>query len=172
MAVDEQALLRAVAQGALVVLPAPGHAAAQAQLFQQFLHRARIVAGQRQVVRAHGAGDAADLHAAAVAAGRVFQLQQGEVVVPRQPQRARRRQGGNAAAGDHGVHAVRDVGRARGPGLAQPVAALMADAGKAAFDVRQPARRAPGGGQRGAGGQQRAAAPAGAHSCTRPHSAS
>ena len=173
LAVQEQALLRAVAQGAFVVLPAPGHAPAQAQLFQQVLHRAGIVAGQRQVVRAHRAGDAVHLHAAAVATGRVFQLQQGEVVVPGQAQRARRRQPGDAAAGDHGVHVPREVGRARGPGLAQPVAARVAVVGKTAFDgLRRVARAGRAQQCAGAGRQPVAAAPAGAHSCTRPHSVS
>ena len=57
---EEQALLRAVAQVALVVFPAAGHAAAQAQFLEQVLHLARVVAGHRQVVRAERAGDALD----------------------------------------------------------------------------------------------------------------
>jgi hypothetical protein len=60
LALKKQALLRAVAQVALVVLPAPGHALAQAQFFQQVLHLARVVAGHGQVVRAQRAGNAVD----------------------------------------------------------------------------------------------------------------
>ena len=90
LAVEEQALLRAVAQVAFVVHPAPGHAAAQAQFFQKILHRPRIVARHRQVVRAQRAGDAQHRAASAVAAGVVFQFQQREVVMPIQAQRPRR----------------------------------------------------------------------------------
>ena len=90
LAVEEQALLRAVAQVALVVHPAPGHTAAQAQFFQKILHRPRIVARHRQVVRAQRAGDAQHRAASAVAAGVVFQFQQREVVMPIQAQRPRR----------------------------------------------------------------------------------
>ena len=84
-ALEEQALLRAVAQVALVILPAPGHAAAQAQFFEQILHLARIVTRHGQVMRALRAGHAVDAGAPAVATGLVFQLQQCKVVHPRQP---------------------------------------------------------------------------------------
>ena len=160
VAVEEQALLRAVAQVQLVVLPAAGQAAAQAEFLQQVLHMAGVVARHRQVVRAHGAGDAVHRHAAAVAAGRVFQLQQREIVLPGQPQRPRRRQPGDAAASDHRMRAAGDVGRALLPRLAQQVAALLRDAGEAALDGLQRLPRAPRQAQQtaGAGHEQRSPA--------------
>ena len=80
LAVDEQALLRAVAEGDLVVFPSARHAAAQTEFFEQVLHLARVVAGHGQVVRAERAGDAVDDAAACVAAGGVFEFEQREVV--------------------------------------------------------------------------------------------
>ena len=106
LAVKKQPLLRAVAQVAFVVLPAPRHPAAQAQFFEQVLNLARIVAGHGQVVRAQRAGDAVDHAAAAVAPRGVFQLQQRKVVHPRQPQRPRRRQPGHPAAGNDHLRAA------------------------------------------------------------------
>ena len=164
IALKKQALLRAVAQVALVVLPAPGHALAQAQFFQQVLHLARVVAGHGQVVRAQRAGDAAHRARAAVAAGTVLQLQQRKVVHPGQPQRARRRQPRHAATRDDHPRAAHHRGFWQRAGLkqvAQRMAALHVDAGKAAL---QRARRliAPGqhhgGGRRGCGGGEKVAA--------------
>ena len=60
VAVEEQPLLRAVDQVALVVRPAAGDASGEAELLQQIVHLAGAVAGHRQVVRAERAGDAAD----------------------------------------------------------------------------------------------------------------
>ena len=106
-ALEEQALLRAVAEVALVVLPAARHAPAQAEFLQQVLHLVRIVARHRQVVGAERAGDAAHLAAAAVAAGLVFEFEQHEVLDAGQPQGARGRQAGDAAAGDEDARAAR-----------------------------------------------------------------
>ena len=132
LALEEQALLRAVAQVPLVVLPAPRHAAAQAQLFQKVLHRARVVARHRQVVRAQRAIDAQHRATPAVAAGAVFELQQREVVVAGQAQRPRRCQASDAAAGDEGVDGAGGVGGTIRPRLAQQVAALWGGAGETA----------------------------------------
>ena len=96
----EQPLLRAVAQVAFVIHPAPGLALAQAQFFEQILHLVGIVARHRQVMRAQRAGDAFDLTRTAVAASAVFQLQQREVVNAAQPQRPRCGQPCDTAPGD------------------------------------------------------------------------
>ncbi|MNV42721.1 hypothetical protein D3C71_1344060 [compost metagenome] len=136
LAVKKQALLRAVAQMALVVLPAASHAAAQAQLFQQILHLARIVTGHGQVVRAQRAGNAAHDPAPAVAACGVFQLQQRKVLHPRQPQRPRRSEPRHATARDDDLGTADYAGGGQGAGLeqvAQLVAPRHVDAGEATF---------------------------------------
>ena len=137
-ALKEQALLRAVHQVALVIAPAPGHALAQAQLFQQILHLAGVVAGDGQVVRAQRAGDAAHLAAPGVATGAVFQLQQHKVFDATLAQRTGRRQPGHAAAGDQHLGAARGLRRRRLMHIAQRMATLVVDAGEAAFDGRRP----------------------------------
>ena len=139
LALKVQALLRAVAQVAFVVLPAPGHALAQAQFFQQVLHLGRVVARHGQVVRAQRAGHAIHRTGPAVAAGGVFQLQQGKVVHPGQAQAARRRQPGHAAARDDDLGAPHQRGRGQRPlgqQVAQRVAALQVDARKGEFERR------------------------------------
>ena len=135
LAVEEQPLLRAVAQRALVVFPAAGHAPAQAQFLEQVLHLARIVAGHRQVVRAERAGDAVDHAAARIAARAVLELEQREVVDAREAQRARRREPGDATAGDQhaGLAGARGLARLQ-RAVAHRVAARHVDPGEAAFD--------------------------------------
>lgn len=87
LAAEMQALLPAVAQMAFVVAPAADHALAQAQLFQQVMHLVGVVAGQGEVVRTRGQGQAVDLARAAVAAGLSSSSSSTEVVLPRQAQR-------------------------------------------------------------------------------------
>ena len=149
-----------VAPVVAAVLPAPGHALAQAQLLQQILHLGRIVAGHGQVMRAQRAGNAAHAAGAAVAANLVFELQQGKVLQAREPQRARRRQAGHAAAGDQHLGAARGgglIGRAAGQAFAQRMAAVDGHAGVAAGQRLRAVVAARQGTSRG-GGQQMAAA--------------
>jgi hypothetical protein len=137
-AVKEQALLRAVAKVALVVLPAARHALAQAEFFEQVLHLGRVVARHGQVVRTQRAGDAVDHAAARVAAGGVFEFEQGEVFDARKPQCARGRKAGDAAAGDDHARALDDGRRlALERAIAHGVAARDVDAGEAALDGRR-----------------------------------
>ena len=132
---EEEPLLRAVAQVALGVFPAAGHAPPQAQFFQQVLHLVRVVAGHRQIVRAERAGNAFDCPATAVAAGRVFQFEQHEVVDALCAQRACRREAGDAAAGDEHARAPDGRRHAGTPGaITQRMATCDVDAGEAACD--------------------------------------
>ena len=126
VALKEQALLRAVAQMALVVTPAPGHLLAQAQLLQQVLHFPGAVAGQGQVVRPQRAGQARQRTRTAVAAGLRLQLQQGHIVLTGQAQRPRRRQARHAAPGNHHGAVVRGRRRGQRMALRQLVAQRMA----------------------------------------------
>ena len=87
-AMDKKALLRAKAQVLVLVLPAAGQALAHTQFFQQILHLGRAVARYRQVVGAQGAAQALHRAATAVAAGLVFQLQQGHIAGASQAQGA------------------------------------------------------------------------------------
>ena len=97
-----------MAQVALVVHPAAGHALAQPELFEQVLHLVRMFTGHGQVVRAQRAGDAAHGATPAVATGAVFELQQREIVHAALAQRPRRSQARHAAARDQGVDAAGD----------------------------------------------------------------
>ena len=119
---------------ALVVAPAPGHTLAQAQLFQQVLHLVGVVTGYGQVVCAQRAGDAAHLAAPGVAASAVFQLQQCKVVDAALAQRTGRRQPGHTATSDQYLGAACGLRRGDFAHIAQRMAALVADAGEAAFD--------------------------------------
>ena len=123
---------------ALVVAPAPGHTLAQAQLFQQVLHFVGVVTGHGQVVRAQRAGDAAHLAAPGVAASAVFQLQQCKVVDAALAQRTGRRQPGHTATSDQHLGAACGLRRGDFAHIAQRMAALVIDAGEAAFDGRGP----------------------------------
>src|SRR5213076_60154 len=86
LAVEEQPLLRAVAQVTLVIAPAPRDAPGQPDLLEEIAHLDGVVAGHRQVVRAERAGDAADTAATAVAAGLVLQVEHDLVVDAREAQ--------------------------------------------------------------------------------------
>src|SRR5205085_2129986 len=118
-AVEEQALLRAVAQVALFVGPSPCDIFGDADLGEQIAHLGRVVAGHGQVVRRDRARDAADVRAAAVAARAVFEFEHDEVFDAREPQSARGRQTRDAAAGDDDAGLARDSGRRRLRWIAQ-----------------------------------------------------
>lgn len=137
-AAEEQPLLRAVAEVALVVFPAARHAPAQAEFLEQVLHFARIVAGRRQVVRAERTGNAADHAAARIAACRILELEQHEVLDAREPQCARGGEACDTATGDHHARALDGCRRrALERAIAQRMAARHVDAGEAAFDGRR-----------------------------------
>ena len=185
-AVDEQALLRAVAERALVVDGAAGDAAAHAEFVEQLDHFARVRTRHRQVVGAERAAHSRHGVAAAVAAGAVFELEDVAIVDPGAQQCARRAEAGDAGPDDDRADAPRhrDLGRAAGlrrrPAAAQQVAALGVGADPAAFVARRVVARA--GGERRQGGERRgedvaarrprASAARSAHRCTLPHSSS
>ena len=98
LVVEKQPLLGAVAQMALVHHPAPGHALAQAQFFQQILHLRGVVTRHGQIVRAQGAVNAIQRPATRVATRAVFKLQHGKVLLATQPQRTCCRESGDTAA--------------------------------------------------------------------------
>ena len=114
LALEVQPLLWAVAQVAFVVHPAPGHALAQTQFFQQVLHMRRARAGHGQVVRTQRAGQATQQARTGVSTGIVLQLQQGKVVLALQAHGTRGGQPGHAATGNERVHAAGDGGLGRG----------------------------------------------------------
>ncbi|MPM29432.1 hypothetical protein SDC9_75972 [bioreactor metagenome] len=170
-----------MAQAHLVVLPAAIHASAQAQFFQQILHFARIVSGHRQIMRTQRAGHALHHAAAAVAAGRVFQLQQREVVHSTQAQCAGRRQPRHTAARNHhrcAMHHVRHQRRAAAlKPIPQGVAPVDVQAGKAAlqFALRGLAARQQAAARQGRTGLEKAPTlqEGRRHQCpTSPHSCS
>jgi hypothetical protein len=85
-------------------------------------------------MRAQRAGNAGEARAAAVAAGRVFHLQQREVLDAALAQCARRRQPGHTAAGNHHARAMHDRRRRPLARRAQQVSAFLRLAAEAAFD--------------------------------------
>ena len=135
--VEEQALLRAVAQVALVNLPAAHHALTQAQLLQKVLHLGCVIAWHGQVVCAQWASDTPHRPAPAVATGLVFQLQKGKVVHALALQRTRRCQPGHATTGNDDAGFV--DGRRGWPGLAtlEQMAAPERNASEVPCDVAQ-----------------------------------
>jgi len=158
-AVDEQALLRAVAEVALVPLEAGGRRSGQADLDQPVLDVARLWAGQRQVVGADRAAQPLHRVAAAVAAGLVLELQHRKVGDARALQRARRRQAGDARADDE--HVAASLARARGgvrgrvaSAVAHAMAARAVVADPAALDPRAPVVGPAAAGEDGRGGQR------------------
>jgi len=86
-------------------------------------------------VRGQRAGNAIHRAAPAVAAGRVFELQQGKVVDTFEAQGARRRQAGDTAAGDQHMGLAQHRGRRPQPVVAHQMAARRIDTDKAAMDV-------------------------------------
>ena len=138
MARHEQALLRAVAEVAVVVGDAATFAAAQAEFFEQGGHLGGTLAGQRQVVRAERASHAGHHMAAAVAARVVFEIEQVHVVDAGLAQCARCSQAGDACADDQHRRAVLNRGRGQRARLraAQAVPAFMVRAHPAAAVLR------------------------------------
>jgi hypothetical protein len=117
VAIDEEALLGAVAEAALVVRRPADAAPAQPEFLEQLDHLGRPFARQRQVVRTERAGDAADRMRAAVAAGGRFEVEHAHVVDARSHQRARRAEAGNACTDDQraGATLQRRLGQPAAP---------------------------------------------------------
>ena len=159
-AVDEQTLLRAVAQVAFFGHRAAQLVAQQADFVQPFGHLARLRPGQRQVVRAQRAGHAGHVMAAAVAAGLDFQLQQVHVVDARTRQAPRGRQAGDARAQHQHLRAPlhRRCGPVARLGIAQAVAACVCCAHPLRVRRRCIARACAAGQRQCAAAQQRAPA--------------
>mmetsp|Transcript_6203 Transcript_6203/g.25063 ORF Transcript_6203/g.25063 Transcript_6203/m.25063 type:complete len:545 (-) Transcript_6203:80-1714(-) len=147
-AVEEQSLLRAVAQVPFVPLGTAEALRGQAQLVQQLQHLAGVGAGHRQVVGAKRAGRRRQSVAAAVAAGLVLQVEQRDVVHAAPGQGSRAGQAGDAGADDqHAGRIDRAVGRRQR--AAQPVAAFRMRADPAALQRGGLARAAGQGGSKG-----------------------
>ena len=138
-AVDEQPLLRAVAEHALVVDGAAGDAAAHAELVEQLDHLDRARARHRQVVGAERAAHSRHRMAAAVAAGAVLELEDVAVVDAGAQQRARRAEAGDAGADDDRADAARRA-RPRAGGPTSSPASRCAAGGRARRR-RRPSRR-------------------------------